>query len=490
MAITGISVTPHREDDPDADLAATARLTPTGGHGSATLTPESSKAPPHGQIGLWSASNGSNYQIQPHKIKDLKKTSIMKKCNDVWEQVKKHVEEREKNAGRMPEGATDIEIETRPNPDATNHENSRVTREIVTMSYTDGLGNKHYIDQREIPQDILVKMDKIRQLVRPHVNFGAPTPLQITVKEFLPPKDLDEFLEKDFPALEASLPEPAKSNALRNVLATESMIQGFKTHLGAIIDHKQAELDDNTKTAPLPYPDRRSKEDDLKKLKRLQQQLDNADRRAICSAVATWNNPETGPIDDQVRAKLRTTADTVTLNGERAFKERQTARESTISYKMGRAVRLIQPLDPKEARAYHLDMGDLLLPDRWDAQGRRTDTQRSDTRSCIEQLLVQMMTQLHSKEPGIPLDRHPILEGLSESTRKQLIGTIEASPLPSHEAGKPAQYYPREYARTVYKHLQEIPELGNPSLDLQRRLAAARRDPNPHTRYDSCIRQK
>jgi hypothetical protein len=478
---TGITVTPVHNGTAPTQAAANGVFAPVG-HGAAHLIPVSQKPAPHGKIGLWSVANGSELEVRTHKIKDLKKTSVMKKCNDVWEKTRAFVQTRDAHADENT-------IETRPNPDATNHDKN-IKREIVTISYVDSTtGEKRYISQRDIPQEILVKMDKIREMVRPNMTFGAQAPLQIAHKKFQPPKSLDEYLEKEFPELEASLDPAKKANALKNLLTSEALIQGFKTHLRAIIDERQADLDDQVKTPSVPCPPRKKKEEELRKLKHILEQFDAIDRRAVFRAVATWDNTKTGPIDNDVRIKLHTAADTVTLGGEKAFKDKERARQDAHYFrdsKIGRKLGLFKPMDPKETRGYNLDMGDLLLPDRWDAQGRRTDSERSDTRSSVEQLVVQMMMDLNSVAPGTPLEHHPILEDLDVDTRQTVLDTIQA-PLPSPAPNQAPQYYPLAYAKAVYQHLTSTPAVGNTNGDLQARLTEARRTANPNERYDSCI---
>lgn len=489
-------------------VAVTVTATPTGPgpsgpgiataiplvQGQGTLTPQFTQAPPQGKIGLMSVANGTTYTIEYKSVKDHKKKDIEARTNEIWDLAHKHAEALEAKAGHPAGCVTDVEVETRPNPDATNFEKSNVTRQIVVITYTDGIGNKHTITQRAIPTEILDKLHTLSRMIRPHLNFAAQAPLQIRHTDYIPPKDLNEYLEKDFPALEASLPEPAKSQALQNVLTTEAMIQGFRLHLQAIIDDKEAELKDPKQTTTLPYPDRQEKEAELKKLKKMLQQLESIDRRATFRAVATWNNLATGPITDAISRDLHTAADTVTLGGEKAFQDREKGRQDSHYFRdsrFGRWVGLFVPLDPKESRAYNLDNGDILLPDRSTTRERRVNTQRTDTRSCMEQMVFQIMRDLNCAAPGTPLDIHPVLEDLSDATRSAVIGTIQAAPLPTPVPGKPTQYFPREYARTVHAQLSSADAiLRTPGADLQRRLDAARATNNPQARFDSLIKTK
>ncbi len=489
--ITGITVVPtHTGPGPSGNGTATA--VPVG-NGAATLTPVFTPAPPPGKVGLMSVSGGTTYTIEYKNVKDHKKKDVEARTQAIFDLVHNHAEALEAKAGHPAGCVTDVAIETRPNPDATNFEKSNVAREIVVITYTDGVGVKHTVTQRAIPTEILDKMHTLRHMIRPHLNFGAQAPLLISNTDYLPPKDLNEYLEKDFPALEASLTGPAKSNALQNVLATEAMIQGFKLHLQATIDDKEAELKDPKLTTTLPYPDRENKEAELRKLKKMLQQLESIDRRATFRAVATWNNLATGPITDAVKRDLHTAADTVTVSGEKTFQDREKARQDSHYFSdsyLGRKVGAFVPLDPKESRAYNLDNGDILLPDRLAAHERRVNTQRTDTRSCMEQMVFQIMMDLNSPAPGTPLDIHPALEDLSDATRGKIIGTIQA-PLPPPTPGTPLQYFPKAYARTVHAQLSSADQiLTTPGADLQRRLAAAKATNNPQARYDTLIKTK
>ena len=370
---TAVTIIPtHTGTGPSGPGTATAvPMVPA----AATLIPQPRKPLPLRKIVLMSVAGNSGYEIDTKSKKFKKKAdeSVTKRVNDVWKEVHALVTKIDANA-------SEVSIEIKPNPDATNPD-SNVKREIVTISYEDGFGNKRVISQRDIPQEIIVKMDKIRQLVRPNLDIAAQAPLHISMQGFLP-KNLTEFLERDFQALEDSLPAAAKPHALRNVLATEAMIQGFSMHLKALIEAKENDLNNPATSPVVPHPPRKKKEEELRKLKNLQAQLDSIDRYAVFRAVATWDNLQTGPIDDPMRARLRTTADTITIDCKRDFQRKE--REWQDSHHLSTARKYFGGLKPdaKETHAYQLDLGDLVLPDRWEAQGRRADTDRSDTRSC------------------------------------------------------------------------------------------------------------
>ncbi len=446
----GIIVTPnHTKTQPTGH----ASLTPVQ-PASATLTPLPGKAPSTGPAALYSCFQGSVYKIDL-KSKAHKGMKLVAKVQRIWKQAKEVI------ATRAPY-ATDIEYTALPNPNAPE-------KDIIRLSYRDMAGNLQHIT--DIPPELTARIEKLRNLLRPNRDIQAPEPLKISVPGILP-KSCAEFLRTQFKDLEDGLTGSAKTNALRNVVATEAMIQGFSMHLKALVDHKREELN----TIPLlPHPVRKKNEEELEKLKKLQEELDSIDRNAVFRAVATWNNSNTGTMDKEKRTRIHNTADKVTLDTRRDLIKaaRQNQDEHWIKDKIG----MYKPLPTTEAHAYALDAGNLLIAEEWDAQLRREETDRSNTKCCVEHLVVQMMINLESPVAAA----HPVLEGFDEETRDEIVQGVIEPQLPG--AGEAPQWYPKAYARAVYDNM---PDLGN-STDLEMRVGRLKQNRDSRLRLDKLV---
>lgn len=446
----GVTVTPSATS---AQHIGNAALTPIQ-QASATLTPIPGKAPSTGPAVLYSYIQGSVHKIDP-KSKAHKDMKLVSKVQKIWNQAKEVI------AAKTPY-ATDIEVTALPNPNAPE-------KDIIRLSYRDMAGNLQHITA--IPPDLTAKIEKLRKLIRPNRDISAPEPLKISVPGILP-KSCAEFLRTQFKDLEDGLTGCAKTNALRNVVATEAMIQGFSMHLKALVDMKKREQD---QTPLLPHPVRKKKAEELEKLKKLQAELDFIDRNAVFRAVATWNNSNTGAMDDHKRKQIRDAADTVTLNARKDLIK--AARENQDEHWITDKIGMYKPLATTEAHAYALDAGNLLISEEWDAQLRREETDRSNTKASVEHLIVQMMINLESPVAAT----HPVLEDFDERTRDEIVRGVIEPPLPRE--GEEPQWYPKSYAKAVYDNM---PDLKN-NTDLEGRVGRLKQMEDTRLRLDKLV---
>ncbi|PIS02079.1 MAG: hypothetical protein COT85_08050 [Chlamydiae bacterium CG10_big_fil_rev_8_21_14_0_10_42_34] len=355
-----------------------------------------------GKAGLYSAV-GKSYVAIDQNSKSLKVRKIENTCQTLFEDVVKWVRENK------DQYALDVEIKATPNPDAP-HKNQ------ITIIYNDQRGIK-YISERDIPKEFINKMNEIRRILRPSQNITPSRPLQLPIPDLLP-NSLPEFTSKHLESLEASLEEPAKTNALQNIYATEAAIQGFGNHLNTLVEKKKKELEDTEVLPQIPY---KEKKKDLDKLLELNREVQAIDRYAVYTAVASWNNLQTGEIDDSLRFATRKAADKIGLPIKRELQELERKRQEHHWIASGVPKMLGQwytPLDSASIHEYALDVGDLLIQDRWDYEGRRVETERGNKTTCVEQLIVQMMMNL--KTAAIQVDQHPLFESFTEETLGEL----------------------------------------------------------------------
>jgi hypothetical protein len=425
----------------------------------------------HGKPTLYSYIRGSVHQIDV-KAKTLKDTHIVSKVTKAWNIAKDFI------IKNHCEHASNIEVTANPNPDAPE-------RDIVSISYTDAAGIVRHIGESGVPNDLVLRMHKLRTLIRPNRDFTAAAPLKISMPGFLS-ESCKHFLETEFEEFEQSLPAgPAKDNALRTVLTAEAMTQGFSMHLGGLIEKKEEELKKLEKDTPLPYIPIKKAKEELEKLKKLHKELENIDRRAVFRAIGTWGNLNTGhPIDDKTRKLIRQAADTATLGSKKNFEAKEKARHDKhwVQNKLASWMPWsYKPLDAKEAHSASLDLGNLLLADRWESQERKVDNDQDDATSCVEQLIVEMMMNLENTAVSLR-PNHPMIERLDETTKGELIGGVIEAAIPADGKGWPA----KNYARAVYEQLGKMPSLV-PTTPLETRLQALRHNRDLRFRFDKLL---
>jgi hypothetical protein len=446
MGTTTVSISPSSSSPAPVHASMTA-MQPAVAH--LDFQPEKTKS--SGKAVLYSLAGNSVVPIDP-KSKAHKKIKLVARCQKAWDLAKAHIE-------KIDEFASEVAIRAIPDPDSPN-------RDIITVSYRTGRGELRTIASRDLPAELITKVEKIRTLVRPNRTLDVSPPLQISEPSLLAKESCAKFLETSFKSLEAGLEEPAKSSALRNIVTAEAMIQGFQMHLGGLIQHKEEEF---KKTPVLPHPEYKKKEEELEKLRKLHKELDSIDRNAVFRAVATWGNLKTGTLDEDKRAELRKTADKLSLNTKKDLQEAEKTRQDTHYVKnsyIGKKLGFFKPVESSELHAYALDVGDLIIPDQWDYQNRRSETDRKDKKACVEQMIVQMMMNL--LDPNMQVDpNHPVLSDFDAATTRQEIMSLIEAPLPQ---GKDARYFPKAYARLVYEKIGTIPSVGNTKTDLAHRL--------------------
>lgn len=441
-------------------MQTVAALVPTP-QAYGVFIPDHKAKPDSGKVGLFATSRGAVVPIDPKKVKGLKKTNIMQRCRKVWADAKEFIKQREGG------GASEVVIDAKPNPDAPE-------RDYIIISYRDKTGQLKRIQHNEVPLEIQKRMEKIRRLVRSDRSPVAPTPLQLPAGEILP-KSCNEFLKTHYRELEATLKEnePAKKEAVRNIVTAEATIQGLSIHLRIQISHKEQELE---KIPLLPYPVHKKAKEDLDELKKLYQEIQSIDRYAVYWAVATWANLKTGELDDATRTAIRQKADQLSISVKKDIGDKEKQRQSNHWFKNNifRKIRLssFKPMDSPDMHKYALDTGNLLLQDHQAIGKRQEDSEEAPTKACVEQLIVQMMMNLQNDAQTINPDTNPTLQTLSEENRhlvSQLIGFTQRND---------DQYFPKAYARDVYK------EIGQLSADQAIGLKDRK---NPHLRLDKLL---
>lgn len=379
-------------------------------------------------VGVFSSCKGSTIKIN---MESKKKKKIRDEAQKVWDLAKDFVRKN------RDAGAYQIVIDVGANPDAK-------ARDMVSISYRDSGGRLRHMSQNELQKDLIQKVSAIRQKLQPNRGgSGAPIPLQLSANNFLP-ESAKGFIENHYEKLVTTLEDSAKTNALQNIMASEAMIQGFVLHLRGILQRKEetfAEMD------LLPHDQYTQAKSDLEELKTLYNQIRSANRYAIYWAVASWNNLTTDTTDKET---LREAANQLTLNMRRDLHELEKTRQDEHYMKntwLGKKLGLFAPMQSDEMHAFALDAGNLLLSESTETSQRLSDNEKALTKSCVEQLIVELMMNLNHENPVIP--KSPILSGLSQANRE-----IMNSLISQQGAINERSYPPISYAKAVYAEVE------------------------------------
>lgn len=450
MTTTAIQVTPSGPDTPPPVLATMTPISNAMGH----LEHVPEKPAKAGKPILYSC--GKNYhRIKTNGCKQFKEDKLGQKCKKVWDLATDFIYKKD-------EFASEIEVKAVPNPNAS-------SKDIVTISYKDKLGNIKVVNQKEITPEIVNRMRRILTIVRPsRGSIPHPEPLQLSLpKETFFSKTCGDFLKKEFKGLQESLPDSAKESAFRHIVTAEAMIQGFQRHVNGLIKHKEDELNDPKKTSELPNPSRKKKEADLRRLKKLLRELEMIDRNALFRAVAHLSNLNANALGPKKDGEIQKAIDAVKLNVMRDLDAKEKERHDAhwISNKYTPETMVIgkiiggfafKPMEKSEIHNYALDAGNLLVEEQMEARNRSLEGEDKVKQTSVEQLIVQMMMNLENDKVHTA-PSHPVFEGFDPGMQDLLADLIEA-PLPID--GKDVRYYPKAYARIVHEHLKTTP-VGN-----------------------------
>ncbi|OGN58279.1 MAG: hypothetical protein A3C42_05740 [Chlamydiae bacterium RIFCSPHIGHO2_02_FULL_45_9] len=349
-------------------------------------------------------------------------------------------------------GASAIEISVRPDSDAKH-------KDLVVISYVDNTGETRRVSQRDIDPEIVQKMIKLRQLVRPSYGHQAPAPLRISTPGLLA-GSLHEYLtgghyRKFEKAHSAEFPHEEPKELLAKVVACEAMIYALFGQIHFRLDQAKEELE---KTPPLPAERYKALKKDQEELEELLQKLRSIDREAIYETVASWNKLDTDPSKPNVLSKLKEATHQVSVKSKRSMQEHKIAHyakqhwirnswfgNNPIGKWLG-----IYHYQPEEAAVheYALDRGDLLLPDKEEEYARAKETDRIQKQSSVERFVVNLMISLlsptknkytHLMDPGFEC---PVLAGISSPIKTAILHDLETSD---------DQHFSKAYAKKAYQ---------------------------------------
>ncbi len=365
-----------------------------------------------GKINLYSKVPGAVMRIDTHS-KKLKDTCVEARCQEAWKRANAFIR------ARVP-GASRVRIVASPNQDSS-------SLDRVSLTYLDSAGVERHVSHRDVPTEVIKKMDAVRKMVWPSRPSVSTAPL--TMMPGVIPKTHAEFMNSHFAAMIHNL-EPAKKHSARRIVNTcDEMIVDLETRINNLMNAKEADL--NANIPLLPHPVRRQKEKELKQLRQLHAQIRSIDRYAVYWAIASWGNLATGDITDAVRAQIRAEADKISIGIGDDLRRLETDRSNAGQNKLfkSRSKYLIHKYEPSEPyrRGHSLDTGDLIIADRWDRKVRSDESDNSDKRSSVEELVVsQMMNLLIPTKTVDPT--HPLVAQFDDpDTQTAVMQAVELS---------------------------------------------------------------